>query len=106
MMDVLQVQNIDVRQLEGRVPDVSQNVATVIDQICATIRMPKRRLLGSERGELASNEDEGNWLVNTIGGRQTNYGEEIVLNPLVATLVALRILPPAGATLPGSGRRC
>ena len=95
MMDVLQVQNIDVRQLDGRVPDVSNNVNTVVDQILGTIRMPKRRLIGSERGELASNQDEGNWLVNTIGGRQTNYGEEIVLNPLVDTLVELRILPPA-----------
>ena len=33
MMDVLQVQNIDVRQLEGRVPDASNNVTTVLDLI-------------------------------------------------------------------------
>ena len=93
MMDVLQVQNIDVRQLDGRVPDVSNNVQTVVDQILGTIRMPKRRLLGSERGELASNQDEGNWLVNTIGGRQKNYGEEMILTPLVTKFLELRILP-------------
>ena len=56
--------------------------------------MPKRRLLGSERGELASNEDEGNWLVNAIGGRQKNYGEEMILNPLLEKYIALRIVPP------------
>ena len=31
--------------------------------------------------------------MNTIGGRQKNYGEEMILNPLVDTCIALRILP-------------
>ena len=93
LMDVLQVQNIDVRQLEGKVPDASQSIDKKVELICGTIRMPKRRLLGTERGELASSEDEGNWLVNTIGGRQKNHGEEMILNPLIDKCIALRILP-------------
>ena len=93
MLDVLQVQNIKVQQLEGKVPDASQSIDKKVELICGTIRMPKRRLLGTERGELASSEDEGNWLVNTIGGRQQSHGEEMVLNQLVDRWIDLRILP-------------
>ena len=93
LMDVLQVQNVDVRALQGTVADASNNIATKIDLVCATVRMPKRILMGSERGELASNQDAGAWLVDTIGGRQKEYGEEMILNQFVDTCIALRILP-------------
>ena len=80
-------------QLEGTVPDASQSIDKKVELVCGTKRMPKRRLLGTERGELASSEDEGNWLVNVIGGRQKDYGEEMILNQFVDTCITLRILP-------------
>jgi hypothetical protein len=61
-----------------------------MENICAAVRIPKRRLLGSERGELASSQDEEMWL-QAVGERQQNYGQPM-LRLLADRLIALRVL--------------
>ena len=104
LLDVLQVQNIDIHQLEGKVPDASASIDKRVELLCGLFRMPKRRLLGTERGELASTQDAGDWLVNVIGGRQKTFGEEMILNPLwISALPSGFCRPPTTATS-GTGR--
>lgn len=92
LLDVLQVRNIDVSQLSGQVPDASNNAQTLIQLIAGTKRIPTRRLLGSESGELASSQDEGNF-ASTIASRQLQDAEPLILRPAIDRCITLNILP-------------
>ena len=93
LRNVLKVQGIEVTQLEGNIPDASAIIDKQIDLIAGTVGMPKRLLLGSERGELASTQDERNWLQGTIRDRQAHFAEPLCLRPFIDTCIALRVLP-------------
>ena len=94
LRNVLKVQGIDVTQLEGKIPDASGIIDKLVDLIAGTIGMPKRLLIGSERGELASDQDERNWLQGTIRDRQQQYAESICVRPFIDRCIALGVLPP------------
>lgn len=53
------------------------NVNTIIDLIAAVMRIPKRRLLGTERGELASGQDDDNFN-DTISERRETFAEPVI----------------------------
>lgn len=93
LRNVLKVQGIEVTQLEGKIPDASGIIDKQVDLIAGAIGMPKRLLIGSERGELASTQDEANWLQGTIRDRQMAYAEPVCLRPLLDHCIALNILP-------------
>ena len=96
LRNVLKVQGLDITQLEGKVPDASNNVDKLVELIAGTKRIPKRRLLGTEHGELAGDQDEGNFST-TIASRQVEEIEPILLRPLIDQCLALRVLPvPTG----------
>jgi hypothetical protein len=63
-----------------------------IDLIAAATRIPKRILMGSERGELASGQDEVNWMKH-ISGRQNGHCELVILRPFIDRLIEIGILP-------------
>jgi hypothetical protein len=96
----LRLQGIEVKELAQQVADPSNHVAVLIDLIAAATRIPKRILLGSERGELASSMDEKNWL-STIDSRRKGYCEHTILRPLIDRLVELSVLsePADGYTV-------
>lgn len=54
--------------------------------------IPLRILTGSERGELASSQDDGNW-AGRIEERQLHYAEPVILRPLVDRLIFIGALP-------------
>ena len=83
---------MNVTQLEGRVPDASANIATLTDLIAGTKGIPKRRLFGSERGDLASSQDENNWAAS-VRERQQQFAEPVILRPLIDRLIQLQALP-------------
>lgn len=58
-------------------PDFEANVKTIIGLISATKNKPQRKLLGSERGHLASTQDEKSDN-DTIAARQDEYGSALV----------------------------
>lgn len=53
--------------------------------------IPVRILLGSERGELASEQDRANW-ANRIEERQKSYAGPMILEPLLEKLINLSVL--------------
>lgn len=76
---------------KGQEVDPSGIFGVLISLISAATRIPQRILLGSERGELASSQDEGNW-AGTIATRQNNYAEPTILRPFIDKLIEYKII--------------
>lgn len=87
----LRLRGVDIKELKPQVADPSNHVAVQIDLIACAQNIPKRVLLGSERGELASSQDERAWL-ETIQDRRVNYCEPVILRPFVDRLISVGVL--------------
>ena len=88
----LRLQGVDIEQLTPQVSDPMNHIAIQVDIIAGTIGMPKRILLGSERGELASSQDMVAWN-RQMDERRQDFCEPVILRPLIDKLVELGILP-------------
>lgn len=88
----LRLRGIDVKQLAPQVADPSNHVSVTIDLIAAASGIPKRILLGSERGELASTQDEKNWFEH-VDQRRRNHCEPTILRPFIDRLIKVGVLP-------------
>jgi hypothetical protein len=94
---VIRTKGVTLKDLGTSVADPSKAFDVCVTAIAAATRIPKRMLLGSELGELASEQDRANW-GEVVQARQINYAEPKILRPMIDQLVALRILPaPQGA---------
>jgi hypothetical protein len=82
---------MELQDLGSQGVDPSNIVDVIITVIAATIRMPKRVLLGSELGELASSQDAGHW-AGRIASRRTKHAEGRMLNPFVDRLIGWGVL--------------
>jgi hypothetical protein len=72
MERVLRTQGVDTTQLTTQFADPIGMISGILDMLAATTNIPKRILIGSERGELASSQDEDNWL-GFVGNRISTY---------------------------------
>ncbi|MBU8908515.1 anti-CBASS protein Acb1 family protein [Desertibacillus haloalkaliphilus] len=88
----IRTQGMEVKQLGGQVAEPKESFETIISLISGATNIPKRILLGSERGELASNQDEGNWN-SYLSDRQTTFAEPNVLRPFIDRMIWLGVLP-------------
>lgn len=88
----IRLRGMSVEALAMQVADPSSHIEVQIDLICASRRIPKRILLGSERGELASTQDKVAWAA-VIEARQKEHCEPMILRPLVDRLITLGVLP-------------
>ena len=91
----IRTEGIDINRLEGKVADPSGPLEGVLNLIAGATGIPKRILLGSERGELASSQDEGNWVAR-IEERQQKFAEPRILRAFIDRLVWLGALPEPG----------
>ena len=87
----LKLQGVEVNNLAPQVSDPSKHVDMLMDLISTTIEMPKRILMGSERGELASSQDETAWN-NRIEERRRDYNEPKLLRPFIDRMGEVGIL--------------
>lgn len=90
----LKLAGYDVEQLEPQVTDPSKHVLTQVQLIASQARIPVRVLLGSERGELASTQDEKNW-ADTVDARRRDHCENNILRPTIDRLAKTGMLPEA-----------
>lgn len=88
----LRLQGMDIQSLAPQVADPSNHVGMLLDLISVATRIPKRILMGSERGELASSMDEQNWL-DVVDARRRDHCEPVVLRPFIDRLIRVGILP-------------
>jgi len=82
----------EAKSLQTQVVDPTPQINVQLDAICILIGCPKRIFVGSERGELASGQDDDTWN-DRLGYRQNYYLTPCVIVPLVDRLIALRVLP-------------
>lgn len=85
-------EGVDIENLAQQVADPSNHVDVQIQMISAVTGIPKRILTGSERGELASTQDTGEWLAY-IQARREDHAEPRIVRPFVDRLLELNLLP-------------
>lgn len=88
----LQTRGMQVSDLGSEVVDPSGLFDVIVTLISVATGIPKRILLGSERGELASSQDAANW-AGRIASRQLNFAEPVILRPLIDRLIRWGALP-------------
>jgi len=92
----LSTQGMTATMLAPQLGDPSSIKEMLLELIAGTTGIPKRILVGSERGELASTQDETAWN-SRVEERQMNWAEPMVLRKLIDIWIDLGILPkPAG----------
>ncbi|HEQ98826.1 MAG TPA: DUF1073 domain-containing protein [candidate division Zixibacteria bacterium] len=88
----IRLRGMSVEDLAMQVADPTGHANIIIDLISCATGIPKRILLGSERGELASSQDEKNWM-DTVDSRRKQHCEPTILRPLIDRLIKAQILP-------------
>ena len=88
----MRIQGLDIQQLSIQVADPKNHFDILISLISAATGIPKRILTGSERGELASSQDEKNW-ASRIDERRKNYIGPMVLRVFIQRLIDVGVLP-------------
>lgn len=83
----LRTRGMTVSDLGSEVVEPKELFESIISLISAATGIPQRILLGSERGELASSQDQSSW-AGQIAARQLNFAETNILRPLIDRLVA------------------
>ena len=88
----LKTRGMKVQDLGSEVVDPTGIADLIFSLISATTGIPKRILLGSERGELASSQDGKNW-AGRITNRRSNWAEPVVVRNLIDRLLLWGVLP-------------
>jgi uncharacterized protein len=83
---------VTIESLNTQVGDPTSVIDAQISMISAVVGIPKRILVGSERGELASTQDLDGWL-SSIQERREEYAEGMIVRPFVDRCIELGILP-------------
>jgi hypothetical protein len=91
---------VTATSLGSDAPDPGPNIDKMLDEIAGATGIPKRILIGSERGELASGQDENNWNAR-VDERREGFATPSILRPFVNLMVATGNLPePKGQWWP------
>lgn len=94
----IRTQGITANVLGSEVPDPSGEFSSVMALIAGATGIPSRVLLGSERGQLASSQDEKNFNAR-VKERQENYAEPRILRPFIDRMIDIGALPKAEYTI-------
>jgi hypothetical protein len=89
---ILVNEGIDLKALAQQISDPINHVEVQIMMISAVTGIPKRILVGSERGELSSAQDSGEWKTY-INIRRTGHAEPHIVRLFVLRCQELGILP-------------
>jgi len=85
-------EGVELSPLAMQVADPSSHVNIQLEMISAVTGIPKRILVGSERGELASSEDRGEWR-ELIQTRREEHAEQNIIRPFVSMCNEYGVLP-------------
>jgi hypothetical protein len=89
---ILLSEGYDLKALEQQLADPKNYVDIQIQMISAVTGIPKRILTGSERGELASTQDETSWYTE-IQSRREEYAEICIVKPFIDKCIEYGVLP-------------
>lgn len=85
-------EGIKVTPMSPQVVSPKEHVDTQLQLISAATRIPTRILIGSERGELASTQDERAWL-NYLEERRESVAAGKIIRPFIDRMISFGILP-------------
>ena len=88
----ISVDGASIKTLSPNVAYPRPHFEVAMDAMAVTLDVPKRKLLGSERGELASSQDSITWN-EKIAGRQDRYLTPMLVRPLIDRLIMFGVLP-------------
>jgi hypothetical protein len=88
----IKTKGITITPLGSDVPDPRGAAETIVSLIAGTTGIPNRILLGSERGEMSSSQDERNFN-SRVRERQLSFAEPVILRPLINRLISINALP-------------
>jgi hypothetical protein len=83
---------VSMKTLSPTVVDPTPQIEAALQAICIQLDIPKRVFMGSERGELASSQDDAAWN-DRVMGRQNNYLTPRVITPFLDRLISVGVLP-------------
>lgn len=85
-------EGVDLKSLAQQIADPTGHLDIQLTMISAVTGIPKRILSGSERGELASTQDSGEWKTY-VQSRREDHAEPHIIRPFTDRLIELKILP-------------
>jgi hypothetical protein len=88
----IRTRGVTVKPLESKFADPTGIYDTIISSIAAATGIPKRELMGSEAGQLASQQDRANW-AQRCAERVAEFGQPVVLIPFIRLLIDAGVLP-------------
>lgn len=86
------LQGIKAEQFLPQVASPLEHLDAQFQLISAATGIPKRILTGSERGELASSQDEDAW-IRKLDRRRRRYLEPKIIRPIIDRFIAHGVLP-------------
>ncbi len=89
---VIRTRGVDINVLDGTIPTPKETFEMIMSIISGTTGIPRRILVGSEAGQLASEQDRANW-AERIEERRILFVNPEILDPAVERLQAVGILP-------------
>lgn len=88
----IRTKGITTKVLSSTIPDPSGEFGIISSVIAGTSGIPQRILFGSERGQLASSQDEKNFN-SRIKERQDLHAEPNILRPFINKMIEISALP-------------
>lgn len=89
---VIRTRGVDLKVLQSTVPNPKETFEMIMSIISGTTGIPRRILVGSEAGQLASEQDRANW-AERIEERRILFVNPEILNPAVGCLQNVGIMP-------------
>lgn len=89
---VLVNEGVDYKSLEQQIADPEPHVNVQVQMISAVTGIPKRILVGSERGELSSAQDKQEW-ISYVTSRREEQNEPGILRPFIDHLIEYKVIP-------------
>lgn len=92
LRDFFTLEGMEAKMFRGDYPDPSSNFNVQLDVIAGNQAIPKRILLGSEAGQLASSQDETNWN-SRVDERRMSFAAPKMVRPFVDAMMLTGNLP-------------
>lgn len=88
----VRTKGVELKTLDNQLADPKNPFDVLVTLISGTSGIPKRILLGSEAGQLASTQDKGNW-AERLEEERSLHSEPKVLRPFIRKLISAGLLP-------------
>jgi len=88
---LIRTRGVDINVLDSDVPKPKETFEMIMSIISGTTGIPRRILVGSEAGQLASEQDRANW-AERIGERRILFVNPEILDPMVHRLQTVGML--------------